>query len=79
MKIYTSAKNAFVDHNTDAPVIAIVPYEKGYYPIYTSSSAEQLNKGKFTDAEIQSAIEASMFGWHCPAATSAINAIKRQP
>jgi len=73
---YLPAKDAFVNHNTDAPVIAIKPFERGYYPIYTSATADDLNRGKYTPEVLESALSASMFGWNTPAARAAVDYIQ---
>jgi len=58
---------------TDAPVYAVKTGETGYYPVYTDKTATELNEGRYTEAELKSAKDASMFGWKCPAAQAAVN------
>ena len=67
-RFFVSAKSAFVDHHTDAPIIAIVRGERGYYPIYSRASADTLNLRPLPADVAASAVAGSMFGWDCPAA-----------
>ena len=55
-------------HETNAPVIAVKVNEVGWWPIHTLSSVDSLNGGPLPPGVAQSALDASMFGWHCPAA-----------
>ncbi len=57
---------------TDAPVVAIVVGEVGYFPIYTMKTADELNCGKLPDDVAEAAIAGSMFGWDCPGAAAAV-------
>lgn len=66
--LYVTPKQACVEHRTDAPIIAIKEGERGYYPIYSRATTEDLNHGVVSDEVIQSAVCASMFGWDIPAA-----------
>ena len=53
---------------TDAPVIAFVYQETGFWPIATSLTAIDLNPVDMTDEVLESAEIASMSGWHVPGA-----------
>jgi len=76
---YATPDTACVSHATDAPVVAIKFQERGYYPIYTRRTADELNATPgWTADEITSAVAASMFGWNCPAARAAIDAVARR-
>jgi hypothetical protein len=66
--IYVDPKAAFVNWQTDAPVIALKYSEKGFYPIYTQAKVEDLNPPDVTQAIRESAIMGSMFGWDVPGA-----------
>lgn len=70
--IYAAAADACVTHNTDAPVIAIEIGERGYHPIFTQVSVEQLNPPNVTPEIIEAAVIGSMFGWRVPGARAAI-------
>lgn len=74
---FVTPQAAFVSHNTDAQVVAIKSFERGYYPIYTRATPEDLNHGKWSPEVLESAIQASMFGWDTPAARPAIKAIEK--
>lgn len=74
---YALSKQACVAHQTNAPVIAIKAFERGFYPIYTRATPDDLNNGKFSNEEIESAILGSMSGWNCPGAKLAVKAIER--
>lgn len=63
---FYSAAQAHVEHRTDAPVIAVKGFKRGFYPIYTRARAADLNSAP-ADV-LESALAASMFGWHTPAA-----------
>lgn len=75
---FVAASQACVHHNTDAPVIAIKAFERGYYPVYTKAQPDDLNHHKFSSEELEAAIIGSMFGWHVPGARQAIDAIERE-
>lgn len=75
---YYETKGSIVEHTTDAPVFAVKGFERGFYPIYTSASAETLNRGKYSPEVLQSAKEASVFGWHTPAAQAAREYVEAQ-
>lgn len=64
---YFTAKEANVEHQTDAPIIVVKAWERGFYPIYTKLTPEDLNRGLSTDI-LEAALIASAFGWHVPAA-----------
>lgn len=53
---------------TDAPVIAFVYQETGFWPIRTSLTANDLNPVDMTEEVIESAEIGSMSGWHVPGA-----------
>lgn len=56
-------------HMTEAPVFAVRAFERGYFPVFTHATAAQLNETRApSDAVLESALMASMFGWHVPAA-----------
>ena len=64
--------------STDAPVIALRRDEEGFYPIYTSLTARDLN-GADVPREVQeSAVAATMFGWHSKAAKEAIDYMTKE-
>lgn len=73
---YYDVKGSVVEHTTDAPVFAVASFERGYHPIYTRATAERLNHGRYTPEVLQSALEASMFGWDCPAANPAASFVE---
>jgi hypothetical protein len=61
------------EHNglfsTDAPVVCIKRGERGYYPIYTSLTAEELNKEHNPDEfQIEAMHLGSLCGWEVPGA-----------
>lgn len=62
----------------EPPIIAITSGEHGYNPIYTPLTAAALNErtGATPDV-VESALEASMFGWHTPAAKLALAFVRR--
>ena len=55
-----------------SPLIAITFGELGFTPIYSNSDAAYLNGEEVDESVVQSALEASMFGWNTPAAKSAV-------
>lgn len=59
---YVTPQQACVEHNTDAPVIAIKGFERGFYPIYTRATAADLNHGKYSEEVLDAAIIGSAFG-----------------
>jgi hypothetical protein len=63
---------------TDAPLVAIKRGESGYHPIYSRSSADELNGGEVSAEVIDSAVAGSMFGWHVPAAAPAVEYFEEQ-
>ena len=69
---YMPAADAFVNHQTDAPVIAITAFERGFNPIYTQASADDLNHGRYTPEVLEAALIGSMFGWRVPGARPAV-------
>ena len=77
--VFLNAKDAHVSHSTDAPVIAVEYMERGYYPIYTQSTAEILNRDKgITPEVLEAALVGSMFGWTVPGARPAVDYFKAQ-
>ena len=62
-----------------SPIIAITKGELGYHPIQTQASVEELNQPGASAAILQSAVEASMFGWDTPAAKPALEFFARVP
>ena len=69
--LFVSAEMAHVDASA-SPIIAITKGELGYHPIQTQAMLEDLNPPGASAAILQSAIEASMFGWDTPAAKPAL-------
>ena len=58
---------------TKEKVIAVAVGDKGYYPITSKLSAEELNKIAGIPFEIaESAVAGSMFGWDAPTAARAV-------
>lgn len=54
---------------TPAPVILIRRGEKGYEPIYTTQSADQLNAAEGVSvAQREAMLAGAIFGWGAPAA-----------
>lgn len=49
---------------TGVTVVGLKQGEIGYWPIYTTATAEELNGRPMTEAEINAAVTASMWGWH---------------
>jgi hypothetical protein len=74
---YTAPEAACVQHQCDAPVIAVKAFERGFCPIYTRLTPEELNHGKFSEKEIDAALLGSMFGWNVPGAKLAVAAVER--
>jgi hypothetical protein len=71
--IFVAPRDAFVTHQTDAPVVAIKPFERGYYPIYTLATPDDLNRGRGITREImEAAVVGSMSGWNVPGAKAAV-------
>lgn len=55
--------------NTDAPAIAIKRGEAGFHPIYTRSSADELNENDgVTPAQREAMLIGSLMGWAVPGA-----------
>lgn len=76
---FLTAAAACVAHNTDAPIVAVKYRERGFYPIYTQATPEQLNaRDGWTAEEIESAHRASMFGWDCKGAQVAREAVEKR-
>lgn len=74
---YATPSAACVQHQCDAPVIAIKAFERGFYPIYTKKQPCDLNGDKFSMEEVEAAIIGSMFGWSVPGAVAAVKAVER--
>lgn len=54
------------------PVIAVKRLEKGFYPIWTRATADELNESiGVTKAQASAMVNGSMFGWYVPAADPA--------
>ena len=71
---YFDTKEALPTGQTDAPVIAIRPFESGFHPIYTRSPAAELNEPDVTAEVLESALSASIAAsWNAPAAIPARN------
>lgn len=52
-------------HRGTAKLVAVKVGEKGYYPVHTELSAQELNGDRpMTEEERQAAITCSMWGWH---------------
>jgi hypothetical protein len=62
--IFLAAKEAYVEHQTDAPVVAVKRDEIGFFPIYTHATPAQLNGEELPEEVKMGAVTASMFGWH---------------
>jgi hypothetical protein len=77
VKFFMTAKAACVQHSTDAPLVAVVAYGKGYYPIYTDSTPERLNPPDMTPDILEAAHIGSMFGWDVPGAKPAVDYIRK--
>jgi cation transport regulator ChaC len=74
--VFISASNPLVGKlgiSTTAPVIAVHRGQSGFYPITTTRSADELNRMSLNDEQTMSALAASMFGWHTPAAKDICN------
>ena len=55
--------------DTDAPIAAVRRGESGFYPVYSHSTAEDLNEAEeVTAAQAEAMLQGSMFGWDVPAA-----------
>lgn len=67
---YFDAKTAGVNHQTDAPVFAVLAWERGFYPIFTPATAADLNDDTPADV-LEAALIGSMFGWNVPGARPA--------
>lgn len=51
------------------PVLCIKRGEDGYYPVYTSATAAQLNENLgVTPQQAEAMFNGSLFGWYTPAA-----------
>ncbi len=70
---------AYVDNTLNkssgaSPVIAIKRGESGYYPIFTTLSADELNKqAGVTEAQREAMHLGSMVGWHAPGAHPSVH------
>lgn len=59
------ADNSKRIYGCDAQIIAIKRGEAGFYPIYSSLSADELNTAEGVDeAQREAMLAGSMFGWH---------------
>ena len=75
---YYETKGSIVEHSCPARLFAVRAYAMGYYPITVQRvTAEQLNRGVPPEV-LQSALEASVFGWDCPAAIPARKYIEQR-
>lgn len=68
---YFNTKGSCVEHTCKAPVFAVKAFERGYYPIQTPATAEQLN-GNIPKNVLEAAEIGSHFGWDCPGAKDAV-------
>jgi hypothetical protein len=55
----------------DAPVVALIEGEIGYWPIYSRADVDDLNLEPLPPEVAEAALAGSMFGWHVPAAAEA--------
>ena len=66
----------FVDaakaHVRDAAYIGVQLGERGYRPIHSGLTLDDLNNGAVPHAVAEAAIAGSMFGWDVPAARAAV-------
>lgn len=58
-----------VKHATKAPMICVEYNVPGYWPIWSSATADELNEGRNT--VVATVLIGSMFGWDCPGAKGA--------
>jgi hypothetical protein len=66
---YFDADKVLLPGQSKSPVIAVRPFESGYYPIQTSASVAELNEPDMTEEILQSARYASIIGnWDAPVA-----------
>jgi hypothetical protein len=72
---FFSAKQTHVSHLTDAPVIAVKAFERGFYPVHTTLTPEQLNHGHWSAEQLEAALLGWMFGWDAPGARPAVKAV----
>lgn len=76
VRFFLDAKRAHFDHNTNAQLICVKAFERGYWPIVVPAGTDaaamcvRLNRGA-PEAVIESALLASVFGWDVPAAKEA--------
>lgn len=68
---YFDTAGSVVEHEITAPVFAVKAFERGYHPIHSRANAATLNRERYSPEVLESALEASMFGWHTPAAQKA--------
>lgn len=73
---YFNTKGSCVEHTCNAPVFAVKSFERGYWPIQTPATAEQLN-GDIPAKVLESAEIGSHFGWDCPGAKDAVEYIQQ--
>ncbi len=70
---------AYIDNAWDksqgaSPVIAVKRGESGYYPIFTTLSADQLNaQSGVSTAQREAMHLGSMVGWHAPGAHPSVH------
>ena len=57
------------DYQTKAPIIAVRFGDAGFWPIWSSATADELNAGRGINKE--AAYVGSMLGWGCPGAKDA--------
>jgi hypothetical protein len=69
---YFDADKVLLPGQSKSPVIAVRPFESGYYPIQTGSTAAELNEPDMTEKILESARYASIAGnWDGAIATPA--------
>lgn len=72
--IFVAVAGTHLEHHAAAPVIVITFDEMGYNPAIGNPEPEYVdaaNGGPVPRDVLESAISASMFGWHTPAAKAA--------
>jgi hypothetical protein len=58
--------------DTDAPVVALIENQIGFWPIFTCADVDDLNLEPLPPEVAEAALAGSMFGWHVPAAAEAV-------
>ena len=80
-KFFVSFERAFLTHRATsdfpgAKCVAVETGVEGFFPIYANTEAD--NNPTIPDDVLDSAVAASMFGWHTPAAKLALDFAKRR-